>query len=56
MFFFDVAKGLVLGAVGVVAINSEITFAIKSLNVFGSVGIAFVCIKIGLHLLNEQYD
>lgn len=49
-FFFDVAKGLVLGGVG---FATFLPWNIMITAVFSSVVLAYICVNIGLNLLKE---
>ena len=50
-FFFDVAKGLFLGGVGSVVVAP---LELKVLSIFASMTMAYVCVKMGLSLLEEN--
>lgn len=49
-FFFDVAKGLVLGGVGFATVNS---LELKVLATVSSLMLSYICVKIGLFILKE---
>ncbi|MDP3973818.1 MAG: hypothetical protein Q8P92_03215 [Candidatus Daviesbacteria bacterium] len=49
-FFFDVAKGLILGGLGLAVVTP---FEVRLIMVFVSVFLAYTCLRIGLSLLEE---
>ena len=49
-FFFDVAKGLVLGAIGFAAVTQ---IEAKLLFVILSLVVAYICIRIALSILDQ---
>lgn len=49
-FFFDVAKGLVLGGAGAAAISP---MNLKIIAVISSASLAYVCVRIALVLLED---
>lgn len=49
-FFFDVAKGLMLGGVGFTTVSS---LEIKILAIVSSLMLSYICVRIGLFLLKE---
>lgn len=49
-FFFDLAKGLVLGGIGFAAV---VPWNVKVTEILASTLIAYACISIGLNLLEE---
>lgn len=50
-FFFDIAKGLFLGGVGSLVVAP---LELKILSIIASMTMAYVCVKMGLSLLEEN--
>lgn len=52
--FFDIAKGLVLGIIGVSTFPSTTGFGIRIFSTTVEILAAYFCIRIGLKLLKEE--
>jgi hypothetical protein len=53
-FFFDVAKGIVLGTFGLSITASGISLFTLILNIFAGVFMVYLCVRVGMFLLNEN--
>jgi hypothetical protein len=52
-FFFDIAKGLVLGIVGFSLSGSGVPIYLRFISVLAGVVVIYLCIKVGLELVKN---
>lgn len=52
-FFFDIAKGTLVGSLGFSASISDLSIFLRVTNILGGVILTYICIKIGLSLLEK---
>lgn len=52
-FFFDIAKGVLVGSLGFSAGISDLSILLRLTNIIGGVILTYICMKIGLSLLEK---
>lgn len=52
-FFFDLAKGILVGSLGFLAGISDLSMFLRLTNIIGGVILTYICMKIGLSLLEK---
>lgn len=53
-FFFDIAKGVTLGAFSFTAISTGLDLAVRTFNFLAGLLLAYYCIRIGLYLVKDK--
>jgi len=53
-FFFDVAKGITLGALSFSAISSGVDLLVRLINFISGIILAYLCLSFGLYLIKDR--
>lgn len=53
-FFFDIAKGFVLGIAGLSVSGVEISLYLRFINVLVGIVVIYFCVKVGLELIKND--